>query len=259
LSGFSGAGIGRDSSQVRPGWFIVLTTGALMMLRLYDLAGAERDRRFSPYCWRIRLALAHKKLDVETVPWRFTEKTAIAASGQGLVPVLVDGDRWIADSWNIATYLEDAYPDRPSLFGGDAGRDLTRHFSSIADGLVGAIFPFIAVDILHHVAEEDREYFRMSREKRVGMLLEAFVAGRDAKLPSFRASLSPLRRTLTAQPFFAGNKPLYADYALFGPFQWARCISPFALLEADDPIRAWRDRLLDCFGALARHSPAYDA
>jgi Glutathione S-transferase, N-terminal domain len=37
-----------------------------MSLRLYDLAGAQPERRFSPYCWRIRLALAHKSLPVET-------------------------------------------------------------------------------------------------------------------------------------------------------------------------------------------------
>jgi glutathione S-transferase len=229
-----------------------------MALRLYDLAAAEPDRRFSPYCWRIRLALAHKKLAVETVPWRFTEKAAIAASGQGLVPVLVDGDRWVADSWTIATYLEETYPNAPSLFGGDTGRNLTRHYSNLADGLVSAIFPFIALDILDRVAQEDRDYFRTTREKRVGMTLEAFVADREAKLPAFRANLTPLRRTLTAQPFLAGDQPLYADYALFGPFQWARCISPFALLEGSDPIRLWRDRLLDRFGGLARNAPAYD-
>ena len=74
-----------------------------MSLRLYDLAGAQPERRFSPYCWRVRLALAHKNLPVETIPWRFTEKAEIAASGQTLVPVLVDGDRWIADSWTKPT------------------------------------------------------------------------------------------------------------------------------------------------------------
>jgi glutathione S-transferase len=229
-----------------------------MTLRLYDLAGAESNRRFSPYCWRIRLALAHKKLAVATIPWRFTEKAAIAASGQGLVPVLVDGDRWVADSWNIATYLEDTYPHAPSLFGGDTGRNLTRHYSSMADGLVSAIFPFIALDIFDRVAEEDRDYFRTTREKRIGMTLEDFVADRQAKLPAFRANLTPLRRTLMAQPFLAGDQPLYADYAVFGPFQWARCISPFALFEQGDPIRLWRDRLLDRFDGLARNAPAYD-
>jgi glutathione S-transferase len=227
-------------------------------MQLYDLAGAEPDRRFSPYCWRIRLALAHKKLTVETIPWRFTEKAEIAASGQALVPVLVDGDRWIADSWTIANYLEDTYPDSPSLFGGAAGRSLTRHYSSFADGLVSAIFPFVALDILYHVADKDRDYFRGSREKRVGTTLEAFTADRDKKLPAFRGSLAPLRLTLKAQPFFGGEEPLYADYAVFGPLQWARCISPFALLEEGDPVKLWRDRLLDSFGGLARAAPAYD-
>ncbi|HYC13174.1 MAG TPA: glutathione S-transferase N-terminal domain-containing protein, partial [Stellaceae bacterium] len=68
-----------------------------MTITLYDLAGAEADRRFSPFCWRTRLALAHKGLAVETVPWRFTEKDALAPSKQGRVPVVVDGGKWISD------------------------------------------------------------------------------------------------------------------------------------------------------------------
>jgi hypothetical protein len=30
------------------------------------------------------------------------------------------------------------------------------------------------------------------------------------------------------------------------------------LLEKEDPVKQWRDRLLDSFGGLARKSPAYD-
>lgn len=230
-----------------------------MSLVLYDLAGAEADRRFSPYCWRTRLALAHKNLPVEIIPWRFTEKGVIARSGQPRVPVLVHGDRWVADSWVIANYLEDTYSDRPSLFGGPAGRALSRFYSTVADTLVSSVFRFVALDILRHVHDKDRAYFRKSREERIGMTLEAFVADRDARVSAFRESLTPLRLTLKTQPFFGGEKPLYADYAVFGPFQWARCISPFPLLAADDPVRLWRDRLLDAFDGLARASPAYDA
>jgi glutathione S-transferase len=229
-----------------------------MTLRLYDLAGADPDRRFSPYCWRIRLALAHKRLPIETIPWRFTEKAEIAPSGSKTVPVLVDGDRWIADSWTIANYLEDAYPDSPSLFGSAAARPLTRHYSSIADALVSAIFPFIALDIVQRIADKDRDYFRTTREQRVGKTLEVLVADRDGRLAGFRASLAPLRMTLKAQPFFGGDEPLYADYAMFGQFQWARCVSPFALLEEGDPVKLWRDRLLDRFDGLARKALAYD-
>jgi glutathione S-transferase len=230
-----------------------------MALLLYDLAGAEADRRFSPYCWRTRMALAHKELSVETIPWRFTEKGAIAKSRQPRVPVLVDGDRWIADSWTIAAYLEDTYPERPSLFGGAAGRALSRFHSTFADTLVSSIFRFIALDILRHLHDKDCAYFRSSREERVGMTLETFIADRDARVSAFRESLAPLRLAIKTQPFLGGDGPLYADYAVFGPFQWARCTSPFALLAANDPIRLWRDRLLDAFNGLARAAPAYDA
>src|SRR5260370_22851144 len=162
-----------------------------MGIQLYDLAAAESDRRFSPYCWRIRMALAHKELPVETIPWRFTEKQVIAPSGQTRVPVLVDGDRWIAESWVIANYLEDTYPDGPSLFGGSAGRALSRFYSSLADTLVNAMFRFIALDILQHVHENDMYYFRRSREERVGMPLEAFAIDRNSRMPGFPASLTP--------------------------------------------------------------------
>lgn len=230
-----------------------------MSLKLYDLAAAEPDRRFSPYCWRTRMALAHKGLTVETIPWRFTEKQAIAPTGQGAVPVLVDGDDWVADSWVIANHLEDRYPDRPSLFGGGSGRTLCRLHSAVADGLVGAIASFIVLDILERLDARDVAYFRESRERRFGRSLEEVVADRDERLPAFRKGLSALRATLRAQPYFGGSEPLYADYALFGPFQWARCISPYALLERDDPIRAWRDSLLDRFDGLARTALACES
>ncbi len=91
-----------------------------MAITLYDLAGADDALRFSPHCWRIKMALRHKGLTADEVPWRFTEKAAIAVSGQGRVPVLVDGDTVVHDSWEIARHLERAYPDRPSLFEGGA-------------------------------------------------------------------------------------------------------------------------------------------
>lgn len=54
-------------------------------MKLFDLSGEEDDRKISPYCWRTRLALAHKKLGFASVPWRAEEKDAIAFSGQGQV------------------------------------------------------------------------------------------------------------------------------------------------------------------------------
>jgi glutathione S-transferase len=228
-----------------------------MAIRLYDLAGADPDLRFSPYCWRAKFALAHKGLAVETIPWRFTEKDVIAFSRQERVPVLVDGDKAVHDSWAIACYLDDAHPDRPSLFGGVAARAPTRFLNSWADTVLNpGIMRFVLSDIFAKIHAKDRDYFRTTREQRFGTTIEAYGAEREKHLPAFRQSLTPLRTTLAAQPYLAGERAAYADYIVFGSFQWPRCISPFALLEPDDPIFAWRDRMLDAFDGMGRKAMA---
>jgi glutathione S-transferase len=223
---------------------------------LYDLAGADPVLRFSPYCWRAKLALAHKDLAVETVPWRFTDKDAIAFSGQARVPVLVDGTKTVSDSWTIALYLEQTYPDQPSLFGGAGAIGVTRFINSWADTVLnGGISRLIVSDIAAIVHDKDKAYFRESREHRFGMPLEEVTAGRDERVKTFRESLLPLRHTLSAQPYLGGGEPAYADYIVFGSFLWARCCSSFELLDPDDPIAPWRERMLDRFDGLARKAP----
>ncbi|MDO9712974.1 glutathione S-transferase family protein [Paracraurococcus lichenis] len=226
---------------------------------LYDLAGADPALRFSPFCWRTRMALAHKDLPVETIPWRFTEKERIAFSGQGLVPVLVDGERVLHDSWAIAEYLEETYPHCPSLFGGPEAQAVTRFVNAWTDAVLHPwVGRLVVRDILDVIRPEDRGYFRESREKRFGVTLEAFVAERETVLPEFRRALQPVRLVLRAQPFLAGEAPAYADYIVFGAFMWARGASAFRLLESDDPVHAWRERMLDLFDGLARRSPGHE-
>ncbi|HEV2302340.1 MAG TPA: glutathione S-transferase family protein [Stellaceae bacterium] len=229
-----------------------------MGIIMYDLAGAEADRRFSPFCWRARMALAHKGLDVETIPWRFTEKDKLPQPNAGRVPVIVDGGRVVHDSAAIADYLEERYPERPSLFACESGRTLTRFVGNWADGVLNpGIIRLVLLDIHRHLRPVDQEYFRRSREERFGTTLESFVGDRTARLEAFRDSLAPLRRTLEAEDFLGGAAPLYADYIVFGAFQWARAISDFELLAAADPIARWRGRMLDLHGGLARRAPAY--
>ncbi len=229
-----------------------------MAITMYDLAGTEADRRFSPFCWRTRMALAHKGLDVATVPWRFTEKDKLPTPNDGRVPVIVDGDTVVHDSSAIADYLEERYADRPSLFLGAASRGLTKFIQNWTETVVQTgLIRLVLLDIYNHIGPQDQEYFRQSREPRFGMSLEDVVKNRDAQLPVFRASLDPLRRTVERQPFLCGDAPAYADYVVFGAFQWARSISDFALLAADDPVFAWRGRMLDLYGRLGRNSPGY--
>lgn len=229
-----------------------------MTIILYDLAGAEDERRFSPYCWRIRMALAHKGLEVETRPWRFTEKDKLPQPNAGRVPVIVDGERVVHDSAAIALYLEERYPDRPSLFGGAIGQGVASFVQSWTETFLHpALTRFLHLDIYRHIAAKDREYFRRSREERFGTTLEEFVKDREARLPALREALTPLRRTFERQDFLSGTAPAYPDYIVFGAFQWARAISDFELLAADDPVALWRGRMLGLFDGLARRAPGY--
>ena len=232
-----------------------------MAIVFYDLMG-EGGRNFSPYCWRARMALAHKGLDIEH---RGTAFTAIAdvgkdASGKpfGTIPVIEDDGHMVGDSFAIARYLEDHYPDRPSLFGGDAGMGLCTFVQSWTNAVVhpGAV-NLVLLDIFKHICDRDRDYFRASREKAFGKTLEEVQAGREDRLERFRASLRPLRLTFQAQEFLAGGQPGYADYIVFGAFQWARTISDFRLLADDDPIFAWFQRMGDLFDGLGREAPGY--
>ncbi len=227
-------------------------------IRLYELAGVEDELRFSPYCWRVRLALLHKGQPFETVPWRFTEKDAIAFSGQSKVPVIVDGDRVVYDSWAIAEYLEDTYANCPSLFGGPSGKALSRFVTDWVETVLHpGILRLILVDVHAHLHQKDKDYFRRTREERFGMSLKDLCADREERIVSFRNDLTPLRHTLQRQPFLAGQEPAWADYVTFSAFQWARCVSPFPLLVSDDIVYAWRERMLDAFNGEGRKAKGY--
>jgi len=77
---------------------------------------------FSTNVERVALALAHKGLQIESV-WvdPADRDEVVRISGQGLVPVLVDGDRVVADSTAILQHLEDRFPERP-LYPADPAR-----------------------------------------------------------------------------------------------------------------------------------------
>lgn len=223
-----------------------------MTIKVFDLCGAD-DLRFSPNCWRTRLALAHKGLSADFEAWHFTEKDKLSFSGSRTVPVLVDGENAMGDSWAIANYLEETYPDAPSLFGGDAGRAVTGFINAWADStLHPTMIRCILPDVFDRLDPVDTAYFRESREKRFGMTIEDIRAGQDAYLAAFDASMTPLRTILNAEDWIAGDAPAYADYVIFSAFQWARMMSPTELVQPDDPIHPWRERMLDLFDGLAR-------
>ena len=230
-----------------------------MATTVYELDGID-DVRFSPFCWRTLLALKHKGFhDFERVPVSFRDRSPIAFSNQERIPVLVDGDHWVSDSWDIACYLEDTYPERPTLFGGGMGRAEALFINAWAQqiqnpGLINTILwdEFQALD------PADRDWFREDREKRFGDI-ESYKKGREEKLVHWRQSLEPLRATLHDQAYLSGDAPAYADYIVFSTFQFARCVGRYDVIGEDDLIQQWCECIMNLFDGYARAAPVLGA
>jgi glutathione S-transferase len=220
---------------------------------LFDLCGIDEGLRFSPYCWRVRYALAHKGLEAETRPWRFNDRAALAFADHDKVPVLVDGDETVTDSYAILRYLDRAYPESP-LFGdalAEARASFLKHYAERS--LQPAMLRTIIMDLLNAIHPDDRDYFRESREKRLGRTLEEFHSPAKG-LSQLDAALEPLRGRLKEADYIDGEAPAAGDYLVFGSFMWARCVSSADLVSNADPVYAWLERMLDQHGGLGRRA-----
>jgi glutathione S-transferase len=222
------------------------------MLELWELGG-RGDCRFSTFSWRTRLALHHKGLAFEIHPVAVSDKAATGFSGQGKVPILKHDDRIVTDSWTIALYLEREFPTGPSLFDGAVGETLTHFFNVWADReLIPALVPYLMRDVLDCVDEADAAHLRAQIEGAFKKSLEELADEREKALPLLRRKLQPLRKALERKKFLGGNQPTYADYILFGVFQWSRVTSLATVLEPEDVLAAWFDRVLDLYDGVGR-------
>ncbi|MBU2484193.1 MAG: glutathione S-transferase family protein, partial [Alphaproteobacteria bacterium] len=187
----------------------------------------------------------------------FTKVPEVEGGVSRTVPVIRDGSQLIADSFMIAAYLEETYPDRPSLFGGDGGQAMARFVEAWSQSTLHPALNIIALhEIADRLAPEDQAYFRPSREARLGQTFDQVAERRQAEIEGFSAKLTPLRVMLKSQPWIGGSSPLFADYIVFGALQWARVVSGARLLEEGDAVKDWFERCLDLHGGIGRSVPA---
>lgn len=226
-----------------------------MTIKIYELCGAEPDHLFSPHCWKVRMAVAHKALARETVPVPFTQVASIEGGDARRVPVIRDGDTVVEESFAIARYLDTNYPDAPDLIGGAAADALTLQ---IINWTQTTLHPEVAklalLDIYHALAPEDQAFFRASREKMFGCTLEEFDAKHPKNGDNLGRLLLPLELTLKKQSFLGGESPLFADYVVFGALQWLRTTARADYLPQDTAVVRWFDGLLDMYDGMGRQA-----
>lgn len=210
------------------------------MIKLYELAG-KNNVIFSPYCWRVRLALLHKELDFLSVKTAFTDIQKISDSKFKTVPVIHDGNVNMNDSFKIIEYLEANYPEKSSLFSSNEGRVLSIFIEAWANSLHSDIARMAIADIHSHLQDQDKPYFRRTRESFFGKKLEDVQQNNyDTAKESFLSKLSVLEKYLTKTEFIGGASPLYPDFIVFGSLQWLFTTShTFEINELSSNCKNW--------------------
>lgn len=201
----------------------------------------------STVCWRVRIALAVKGLEYQRRPMRFVDADDFAAElGTRQVPVLVDGKKTIVGSDSIAAHLDQTRIG-PSV---GPANDPGPSTDMLEADLGSRILPLAAQDMLSHLVPEDRDYYRSSREKRLGASFEALEAKRAAAELDLAFAIGRLDEALAARPYLAGDGPGWSDIVAFCFLFWIDHVSPRSMPELPDSVRAWYDERRDAWSSI---------
>jgi len=239
------------------------------MLELYQF-------ELSQYSEKVRLILDYKGLayrKIEVTPG-IGQLDLFRMTGQRQVPVLKDGSKYIADSTEIAKYLDRQYPDRPLIPQDPKQRGLCLLIEEWADESIGikgrkALFAAISQD------QSFRKALLPSSTPDVLRTLVGAVPTDALKVLGLGVGYTPdvvksaeadLKQDLEAlcllladSPYLVGDQPTLADFAVAGlsillkfpdgpylelpPSIRGRGVPGLADNPIYAPFFAWRDRL----------------
>jgi stringent starvation protein A len=176
------------------------------VITLYDAARC-------PYCARVRIVLAEKRLELEPVEIDLDDRPAwiYEKNPKGRVPVLEEDGWTLPESAVIMEYLEERYPEPPLLAADPADRALARLW------------------IFRH-DDFTKPYYALRR-------------GEEGALPRFQEQLARLDAALEAVPWLGGAEYGLAEAAYLPWLLRARDLLGVAL----DPYPAlsrWLERQL---------------
>lgn len=223
-------------------------------ITLYDLQLAS-GCTISPFVWATKYALKHKDFDIDIVPGGFTGIMERTGGRSERLPVIVDDGHWVTDSWLIAEYLDEKYPDRPMLFGDPSVKPLIEFTEGwLWNTAIMGWFGCYIKDYRDLSLPQDHEYVTTTRENLLGgQKLEDVQAGREERLPKVPPTLEPFRQLLKRHQWLGGDSPGYADYRALAVFLFTAAVATTPCLTDDDPLRDWIERGFDLYDGLGRH------
>lgn len=218
------------------------------MIELFEVSGEDPLLVFSPFCWRVRLALAHKGLKANFHAVSYVDKKQISFSDQDLLPVIRDGQTVLHDSFAIIRYLDRQYSHATLGMEAAAGQR-ARMIDQIAhQELLFGLFRLLVLRILPLLSSSDSAYFRNKHESLLGTTLEAFAheqTGNDL----VQRALVPFESHLHSSLFFDGEEPGAVDILIGGFFFWAWVLrlTPW---EKSPSVNAWFERMLNRYESI---------
>ena len=164
------------------------------MIRLFHVP-------LSPFCRKVRLSLAEKKLEVELVEERYWERDPdfLRRNPAGKVPILRIDDMTLSESAAICEYIEEKYPT-PSLMPHDPeGRFEVRRLVSWFD------------DKFHHEVTSNLLYERVNRK----LMKSGYPDSKNVKAgaKAVKYHLDYMAWLLDRRRWLAGDSMTLADFA----------------------------------------------
>lgn len=164
------------------------------MARLYHVP-------LSPFCRKVRLCLAEKKMEVELVEERYWEQDAdfLRRNPAGKVPVLRIDDLTLTESMAICEYLDETRPEPALLPSDPAGRHEVRRLVSWFD------------DKFHHEVTSNLLYERVN--KKIMKLGYPDSTNVKAGAKAIKFHLDYMAWLLEHRRWLAGDVMTLADFA----------------------------------------------
>ena len=164
------------------------------MIRLYHVP-------LSPFCRKVRLSLAEKRLEVELVEERYWERDPdfMRRNPAGKVPILKMDGLTLSESTAICEYIEERYPEPPLMPRDHAGRHEVRRLVGWFD------------DKFHREVTSKLLYERVN--KKISKEGYPDSANVKAGARAIKFHLDYLGSLLDERRWLAGNELTLADFA----------------------------------------------
>ncbi|KZS96514.1 hypothetical protein SISNIDRAFT_407213 [Sistotremastrum niveocremeum HHB9708] len=233
------------------------------VITLYDIPSRLPINAWSLNMWKSRFALNFKGLPHKThwVEYPDIEQTmkGIGAaptdkrddgSDHYTCPVISDptsgtAPAVVSDSWDIALYLDKAYPSAPLLFPKGTVILQEVYIQKLNQLVLSPVMRLLISFMPTHLNPHSAEYFTRTREEWVGKKIDDFCpAGpeREKALDQMKEGLGKLAGLLdkydggAERMFVSGEEPVFADFVLASTFEWAKIVGEE---EVWSKVKSW--------------------